>query len=159
MSARSASKPESKLMPPNLQVFELAEMAEILGLPLAKAKNWTNERTGLVIEPSIRKATGTGSRNLYSVEDLYLMAIAREFSRAGFAPAAIAKVLEAIKPRLPKLRWAQTVTVSRPKPSGPFRLLERKEKPDAGLWHTLQIGPLLDAIDSAAERFQNKLTH
>jgi DNA-binding transcriptional MerR regulator len=137
----------------NLQVFELTEMADILGLPLAKLKNWTNERTGLVIEPSIRKATGTGSRNLYSLDDLYLMAIAREFSRAGFAPAAIARVLEAIKPRLPKLRSAQSVALSRAKQGGAFRLHEGKERPDAGLWHTLAMGPLLDSIDAAVEQF------
>jgi hypothetical protein len=145
-------------MPPSLQVFELAEMAEILDLPLTKAKNWTNERTGLVIEPSIRKATGTGSRNLYSLDDLYLMGIAREFSHAGFAPTAIAKVLDIFKPRLPKLRWAKAVALSRTRPDGPFRLHGRIERLDATLWHMLNIGPLLDTIDAAVERFQKKLS-
>ena len=54
-----------------MKVFELPEMAKILGINPAKAKNWTNQRTGVVIDPSIRRATGTGSRNLYSMEDPY----------------------------------------------------------------------------------------
>jgi len=142
---------------PDFQVFELPEMAKILGLPEAKAKNWTNERTGLVIEASIRQATGTGTRNLYSLEDLYLMGVAREFSKAGFAPKAIGKLLDAVRLNLPRVRRNARLVLWRLKPEGPFHLSQDRDRPDGvTLWHTLEIGALLDAIDSAVEKHQNK---
>jgi DNA-binding transcriptional MerR regulator len=139
---------------PDFQVFELPEMAKILGVDLAKAKNWTNERTGLVIQPSIRQATGTGSRNLYSTTDLYLMGIAREFSKAGFAPKAIGKLLDALKPELAGLRRAEGVTVWRLKPGGPFHLAQGRTRPEGiTVWHTVALRLLLDGIDEAVEKF------
>ena len=65
-------------------ILQLPEMADILDIEIAKAKNWTNGRTGLIIKPSIRESTGTGKSDLYSLEDLYLMALANEFSKGGF---------------------------------------------------------------------------
>lgn len=47
-------------------------MAKVLGMPLTKARNWTIGRP-LGIPASVRTATGTGTRNLYSIEDVYLM--------------------------------------------------------------------------------------
>ena len=78
-------------------ILQLPEMADILDIEIAKAKNWTNGRTGLIIKPSIRESTGTGKSDLYSLEDLYLMALASEFSKAGVAAKAIGKLVEAIK--------------------------------------------------------------
>jgi hypothetical protein len=60
----------------DLQVFELPEMAKIRPVPEAKAKNWTNKRTPVFFEPSIRKATGIGTRNLYNIDDLHWMGLA-----------------------------------------------------------------------------------
>src|SRR2546426_5417755 len=95
-----------------MEIFELAEMAELLGMPLTKARNWTIGRP-LSIPASIRTATGTGSRNLYSIEDVYLMGLANEFSKAGFAAKAIGRVLEAVDANpLAQMDW---LTVWRPR--------------------------------------------
>ena len=51
-------------------------MAKIRPVPEAKAKNWTNKRTPVFFEPSIRKATGIGTRNLYNIDDLHWMGLA-----------------------------------------------------------------------------------
>jgi DNA-binding transcriptional MerR regulator len=144
-------------MPDYLQVFELPEMAEILGLGLARAKNWTNERTGLVIQPSIRTATGTGTRNLYSLEDLYVMGIAREFSKAGFAPKEIGKLLEIMKP-VRKFRRDADISIWRLRAGGPFKTNQVQGQPaSVCLWHTLAIGALLDSIDEAVAKFAKGL--
>jgi hypothetical protein len=136
------------------KVFELPRLAKILDVPLAKAKNWTNKRTGIVIEPSLQKATGTGSRGLYSINDLYLMGVAAEFSKAGFAAMAIGKLLNAVKPLLAEpIHRASIWTVWRTKPGGPFRIEAGHARPtDAVLWHTLEIGSLLKRFDQEIEK-------
>lgn len=75
--------------------FELGEMARVLEMPLTKAKNWTNGRP-LWITPSIKAASGYGSRKLYSEDDLYLMAVADALSKSGMAANAIKLLLDAL---------------------------------------------------------------
>ena len=136
----------------DIKVFELLEMEKLLGLKPGKAKNWTNDRTGIKIEPSVRKASGTGSRNLYSTEDLYLMGIAREFSKAGFAAKAIGRLLETARPLLEETDRNTTWTIHRRK-AGSFQIDKGKSRPEGVmLSHTFEIGSLLREIDSAVER-------
>src|SRR5689334_4058512 len=88
-----------------MKIFELSEMAAVLGMPFTKVRNWTIGRP-LTIPASIRTATGTGSCNLYSIEDVYLMGLAYEFSKAGFAAKAIGRLLEAVDAkRLAEVDW------------------------------------------------------
>src|SRR5256886_17257716 len=80
-------------------------MTTLLGMPQTKEKNWTAGRP-FKMPASVRTATGTGSRNLYSIEDVYLMALANEFSKAGFAAKAIGRLLEAVDAkRLAEVGW------------------------------------------------------
>lgn len=82
-----------------MQTFEFREMIDVLGMDAAKAKNWTVGRP-FKIEASIRTASGHGSRNLYSLEDVYLMGLANELSHAGMAANAIGKLLEDLKTKV-----------------------------------------------------------
>jgi hypothetical protein len=133
----------------NIKVFELLEMEKILGLKPGKAKNWTNDRTGIKIEPSVRKASGTGSRNLYSIEDLYLMGIAREFSKAGYAAKAIGRLLDTARPLLEETDRNSAWTIYRRKAGGPFQIEKGRSRPEGVmLWHAFEIGSLLREIDS-----------
>ncbi len=66
----------------------------------ARAKNWTVGRP-FKLKPSIRTATGPGSRNLYSLEDVWLMGVANELSKAGMAANAIGKVVGAVRSKFP----------------------------------------------------------
>jgi len=137
-----------------MEVFELPEVAEILELDLAKAKNWSNGRTGLVIEPSVRKASGTGSRNLFSLNDLYLFGVAQAFSGAGFAAAAIGKLTPAVKPLLEKGVLQDAVwTIWRIEPGGDFQIKAGQNKAPKGvISHTLEIGHLIGHIDANRRR-------
>ena len=132
-----------------ITVFELAEMAEVLKMPLTKARNWTIGRP-LSIPASVRTATGTGSRNLYSIEDVYLMGLANEFSKAGFAAKAIGTLLESVDAkRLGEMDW---LTVWRGKN---FNVVEGKKPPEGVLvWHTVDVGRLVRLIDKAVERLR-----
>ena len=88
----------ANIMAPGTTVFMLQEVAEILGMPKSRVKNWTIGRP-LRIPPSIQ-AHGTGSRNLYGRRDLYSIAIANQLSIDGLTPEAIQNVLDGLGPDL-----------------------------------------------------------
>jgi len=114
-----------------MEIFELGEIAKILGMSLTKVKNWTIGRP-LAIEASIRTATGQGSRNLFSLEDVYLMGVANELSRAGMAAKAIGKVLEAVKAKFPDgLAQAGALYVTRGERLG-YRIETRQDRIPVG---------------------------
>jgi hypothetical protein len=130
-----------------MQAFDLIEMAALAGVNPAKAKNWTNNRP-FTIGASIRSGAGRGSVNLYSIEDVYLMALAGEFSKAGFAAMAIGKLVEAVQAKFDSLAGVSSLTVWRPKAGGPFRLSEGRDKPpDATLWVTVSVRELVQGVD------------
>jgi hypothetical protein len=74
-------------------IFELDEVATIVGMPKSLAKNWTIGRP-LKITASVRSARGKGSRNLFSLIDVFKMALAYEMSEAGLSVRLIQRVLE-----------------------------------------------------------------
>src|ERR1017187_3882226 len=86
--------------PPREPIFELAEMAKVIGMPFTKAKNWTMGRP-IRFQASLRSGMGTGSRNLYSLDDVYLMGIAYECSKVGMAAKAIGRLVEAVGMKFP----------------------------------------------------------
>jgi MerR HTH family regulatory protein len=73
-------------------VFTLGEVAEVLRVPLTRVKNWTIGRP-LRIIPTVRVAAGKGSRNLYSIKDVYAIALANHLSEDGFTTKAIKRIL------------------------------------------------------------------
>lgn len=73
-------------------LFTTSEAAAILGMSPSQIKNWTNGRP-LKIVPSFRVAEGTGSRNLYSVADLYAFAVASRLRKDGIAIWMIQQIL------------------------------------------------------------------
>jgi hypothetical protein len=65
-------------------------------------------------QASLRAGRGTGSRNLYSLDDVYLMGVAYECSKAGMAAKATGKLIEAVRARFPSgLGEVDTLYVSR----------------------------------------------
>lgn len=137
-----------------MAAFELTEMAKLLGMSPVKAKNWTSSRP-FKIPASVHTASGTGSRNLYSIDDVYLMGVANEFSKAGFAAKAIGKLVDSLDAtKLANMDW---LTVYR---SGSLKYIvkEGKVPPPEGvlLWMTLNIGALVKKIDEAVQRMRAK---
>jgi len=134
-----------------MDAFELAEMTKVLDMSPIKAKNWTSDRP-FKIPASVHSASGTGSRNLYNIEDVYLMGLAYEFSKAGFAAMAIGRlVLEAIDAkRLAKMDW---LTVYR---AGGLKYIikEGKAQPPESvlLWQTVNVGAMVKRINEAVEK-------
>jgi len=133
-----------------MEIFELSEMAEVLGMPLTKARNWTIGRP-LTIPASVRTASGTGRSNLFSIEDVYLMGLAYAFSKAGFAAMAIGRLLvEVDASKLAKMDWLTVWRAGTLK----FHLREGKQPPpgDVLLWQTVNVGAMVKRINETVEK-------
>lgn len=141
-----------------MQAFDLTEMARLVGMTPTTAKNWTVGRP-FTIPASAYQASGRGSINLYSIGDVYLMAIAHEFSKAGFAANAIGKLVEAVQAKYPSLGDAPALTVWRPKPGGKFEIREVGSKPpDAALWMTVNTPSIVRGVNERAEKPSKRTT-
>ena len=82
-----------------VQIYELADVAAILGIEKSRVKNWTIGRP-FSVQPSVRASFGKGSRNLFSRNDVYCFALVQRLVEAGTPVAAIQKMLDAVKPHL-----------------------------------------------------------
>ena len=129
-----------------MQAFDLTETARLVGMKFAKAKNWT-VGLPLTIHASAYQATGRGSMNLYSIEDVYLMAVANEFSKTGFAAAAIGKLAESLRAKYPDLSQAPVLTVWRPKAGGKFEINDSSKGPQASIWMRLDAPRICNEIN------------
>lgn len=136
-----------------MEIFELGELAKLLGMSLTKAKNWTIGRP-LTIEASIRTATGHGSRNLFSLGDVYLMGVANELSHAGLAAAAIDKFVAALQAKFPDgLADVETLHVTRGEKQT-YRIETRQDQRPANTVVSLvvDVAALREKIDGRLKR-------
>lgn len=81
----------------NTLFFDRRGIAEILGLDYSVVKGWSTGKP-LKIVPSVWAPGRKGSTSLFSIEDLYKMAVAAQLMEWGLAPRAIARLLQEIKP-------------------------------------------------------------
>jgi DNA-binding transcriptional MerR regulator len=84
-----------------VNVFTLGEVAEILEAPKSRIRNWTIGRPFKIV-PQVRAFRGKGSRNLYSMQDVYLLALLSQLHNDGFSNKLIEHVIEeaALRPKL-----------------------------------------------------------
>jgi hypothetical protein len=138
-----------------MQTFEFREMVEVLGMPPAKAKNWIVGRP-FTIEASIRTASGHGSRNLYSLEDVYLMGVANELSHAGMAAGAIGKLVAGLKARFPDgLAGVDTLHVVRgPNLTYRIELREDLSPADSVIRLSIDLARLRRKVDQAVKKVE-----
>jgi DNA-binding transcriptional MerR regulator len=74
-------------------VFELADVAAILGIEKSRVKNWTIGRP-FSVRASVRASFGKGSRNLFSRNDVYCLGLVKRLSEVGAPAKAIQSMLE-----------------------------------------------------------------
>jgi hypothetical protein len=142
-------------MPNLIQTFEFREMIDVLGMSPTKAKNWTVGRP-FKLEPSIRTASGQGSRNLYSLEDVYLMGVANELSRAGMAAAAIGRVVAELKRKFPDgLSGVDSLFITRG-PKLTYRIEHREDHlpADSVVRLSIAVVRLRRKVDHAVKRLR-----
>jgi DNA-binding transcriptional MerR regulator len=78
-----------------VNVFTVAEVAEIVQVSKSRIKNWTIGRP-LKIVPKVRAYRGKGSRNLYSLQDVYLFALVTQLHDDGLSTKLIEYILEGV---------------------------------------------------------------
>jgi hypothetical protein len=136
-----------------IQAFEFREMISILGMSPSRAKNWTVGRP-FKLEPSIRTASGQGSRNLYSLEDVYLMGVANDLSHTGMAAAAIGKLVAALRAKFPDgLEDVDTLHVIRG-PNLTYRIELREDRlpADSVVRLSVDVARLRRRVDQAVKK-------
>ena len=80
-----------------MTIYELADIAGILGIEKSRVKSWTIGRP-FCVRPSVRAALGKGSRNLFSRNDVYCFALVKRLNEAGVPVACIQGMLENLRP-------------------------------------------------------------
>jgi hypothetical protein len=139
-----------------MRSFDLIEMTRLVGMKFAKVKNWTVDRP-FTIHPSAYQASGRGSMNLYSIQDVYLMAVAGEFSKAGFAAVAIGKLVKALQAKFPDLGAAPVLMAWRPKAGGEFEITEANDAPpDAALRVIVDAPRIVEGVNRRAEKLPSR---
>ena len=74
--------------------YTTAEMARITGFSLRQLDYWA--RIGMII-PCFKQAQGSGSRRLYTVEDLVQLNIVRQLKKYNWSTQKIRKAIETLK--------------------------------------------------------------
>jgi hypothetical protein len=97
---------------------------------------------------------GTGSRNLYSLDDAYLMGVAYECSKAGMAAKAIGKLVDSIRAKFPNgLGTVETLFVSRgPKLACRIETREERVPGDAIVRLTIDVQGIRASVDREVAR-------
>ena len=138
-----------------MELFSIGQMTTILSMNPDKVKNWMAGKPFKFV-PSAQAGSGKGSRHIYNRQDLYLLGIANELSKAGFAGKAIGGLLKAIGPKLARLPRSASMKVWRVKPGAPFHVTVGRAKPEGiTLWHVLEVGTLMRAIDDAVRKLES----
>jgi DNA-binding transcriptional MerR regulator len=141
--------------PKPVQTFEFREMIRVLGMSAATGKNWTVGRP-FKLEPSIRTATGHGSRNLYSLEDVWLMGVANELSKAGMAANAIGKLIDAVRMKFPAGLCGVHVLYACRGPKQTYRIETREDRlaADTVVRIAIDVRRLRDRLDREVGRLR-----
>lgn len=92
------------------EIFELGEVARIIGLAEPTIKFWTKGRP-VMIKPSVHRARGKGSRNLYSRDDLVLFAIAKRMRDDGLPGEAVQCAIDRVGADLAKVNFVAVARV------------------------------------------------
>jgi DNA-binding transcriptional MerR regulator len=75
-------------------LYTTTEVAEITGFSLRQLDYWAREK---MIIPSFQQAHGSGSRRLYTVEDLVQLNIVRQLKKHNWSTQKIHKAIETLK--------------------------------------------------------------
>jgi hypothetical protein len=79
-----------------MEPIEFSEIPKLLNIKQWEVKNWITGRP-FTIKASVKQARGSGSRNLYGMEDLWKFEIVRQAIKAGIRNDPINKVLERLQ--------------------------------------------------------------
>jgi hypothetical protein len=116
----------------NTPVFTKRDISQIIGIPETRITNWEAGRT-IKLKPSILKAAGRGTRNLYSLGDVYKSYLAIVLLSVGYSGELVQQAIDEAPGRIEHEDW---LFVEHPSDSGETRIRwSRKPRLSHGLAH------------------------
>ena len=79
--------------------FGRSDVARLLDIPEWLLANFSDKRYPYGITPSVRGGKGRGKKGLYSLSDVYKIAVAHRLLAAGFASWVVAEALKKLFPK------------------------------------------------------------
>ena len=161
----------------NAELYGTKQVAEILGIPEWRVKNFT-EGEAYRLPPAHRVGSGRGSRRLYDWSDIFRIGLAEQLVKAGFTAEAVGQAVrevpestlapygatlragspykaENLKPKdTPILQRTRSVwrVVMAPEAQTEFRKMARHGQSSAGVF-AINLATVCDAIFRNLERF------
>jgi hypothetical protein len=134
-----------------MEIFDRKEIIEVLkaiNMPESRVMNWTrdweDERT-LKIDGSIK----TGSRTLYTENDIYKIGLAYELRKVGLAAKPIGNILKSLTKDLKEIDW---LTISRNSETDPFDISEGKKGLKEIVWLTVNVGSVVTRLGKEIQK-------
>jgi hypothetical protein len=87
-----------KKMQPSGAIFGRSDVAQLLDMPEWLLANFADKRYPYGLKPSVRGAKGRGKKGLYSLGDVYKIAVAHRLLAAGFGSLVVAEALKELFP-------------------------------------------------------------
>lgn len=85
-----------------VQSFGTTFITQVMGIPRSKLHYW--DKTAKLVKPSVRPAAGTGTRRLYSYEDLVALEVVMALRELGLSLQRIRKGVSYLRRRFPELQ-------------------------------------------------------
>lgn len=120
------------ITPVNPLVFTKRDISRFFGIPETRITNWEAGRT-IKLKPSIMQASGRGTRNLYSIGDVYKSCLALLLLSVGYSSELVQQAVDEALGRIEHEDW---LFVEYPSASGKTRIRwSRNPRLSHGLAH------------------------
>jgi len=86
------------------RVFTKHDISEFFGIPPTRVTNWEAGRT-IRLKPSILEASGRGTRNLYSVGDVYKTGLAILLLAVGYSSKVVQRAVDQSPGHIEHAKW------------------------------------------------------
>ncbi|HCB33958.1 MAG TPA: MerR family transcriptional regulator [Acidimicrobiaceae bacterium] len=128
--------------------FRAPNVARIVGITYRQLDHWATKG---IVKPSLRTATGSGSRRLYTYRDLLELKVVQTLREQGFGLGKITDIFDYVRDRFPDdvavshiaISGSQVVVVS---DDEVVDVLRRKGQ---GVLNLVSLGPLSEQLDES----------
>src|SRR5215470_13058401 len=85
-------------------VFTKHDISHVFGIPATRVTNWEAGRT-IKLRPSIHEASGRGTRNLYSLGDVYKTGLAIVLLSVEYSSKVVQRAVDQAPGHIEHARW------------------------------------------------------
>ena len=85
-------------------VFTKHDISQVFGIPATRVTNWEAGRT-IKLRPSLLEASGRGTRNVYSLADLYKTGLAIRLLAVGYSGDVVQRAIDEAPRHIEHSEW------------------------------------------------------